>query len=180
LTNPIFKKQNIPPLIIAPKQYYEPTTKYTFVCLTQENSAPQITIGSDMMTVSNDKGYRMCRASHPVIDGSWYFEITINPHKGNVRLGWSTERGDSQAPTGYDKYSYSYRDKEGTFFHQSRGKQYGDSFGCEDVIGCYIYVTSKEDRDKIKSDMDQLRDEEEEEDEEVEEEGGGSEKKNRK
>lgn len=36
--------------------------------------------------------------------------------KKNDRVGISTEKGDCQAPVGYDQYSYSYRDKEGDTF----------------------------------------------------------------
>jgi Set1/Ash2 histone methyltransferase complex subunit ASH2 len=71
----------------------------------------------------------MARASLGASSGNWYFEIDILPHSGNTRLGWCTEKGDLQAPVGLDKYSYSYRDKEGTKFHQSRGKPYGEGYG---------------------------------------------------
>ena len=80
----------------------------------------------------------MTRSSFGVKEGTWYYEIEILEHKGNTRLGWSTEKGDLQAPVGYDKYSYSYRDKEGTKFHQSRGASYGESYSSGDVIGFYI------------------------------------------
>lgn len=82
----------------------------------------------DRLTATNEKGYRMVRASFGVSEGVWYYEIDILPHNGNVRLGWCTEKGDVQAPVGYDKYSYSYRDKEGTKFHESRGKPYGEPY----------------------------------------------------
>jgi Set1/Ash2 histone methyltransferase complex subunit ASH2 len=82
----------------------------------------------------------MTRSSFGVKEGSWYYEIEVLEHKGNTRLGWSTEKGDLQAPVGYDKYSFSYRDKEGTKFHQSRGASYGESYGPGDIIGFYIHL----------------------------------------
>lgn len=115
--------------------------------MAKENSAPQVRI-QDKFTVTNDKGYRMCRASFGVKEGAWYFEIHISPHSGNTRLGWSTEKGDLQAPVGYDKYSYSYRDKEGTKFHQSRGYPYAAPYGPGDTIGFYIDLPPKPKEEK--------------------------------
>ena len=66
--------------------------------------------------------------------------MSILPSKGNTRIGWSTVKGDVQAPVGYDEFSYSYRDKDGSKFHLSRGQSYGDSYGCGDIIGCYIHI----------------------------------------
>jgi hypothetical protein len=49
-----------------------------------------------------------------------------------------------QAPAGYDKYGFCYRDIEGTAFHKARGKPYGDPYGPGDTIGCLIYLTDTE------------------------------------
>ena len=57
------------------------------------------------------------------------------------RLGWSTEKGDLQGPVGYDKLSYSYRNRTGQKFWRSRGNPYGEPYGANDVIGCLIKVT---------------------------------------
>lgn len=46
--------------------------------------------------------------------------------------------GNLQAPLGYDKFSYSWRSKKGTKFHQSIGKHYSSSYGQGDVLGFYI------------------------------------------
>ena len=46
--------------------------------------------------------------------------------------------GNLQAPLGYDKFSYSWRSRKGTRFHQSRGKHYSDSYSQGDVLGFYI------------------------------------------
>jgi Set1/Ash2 histone methyltransferase complex subunit ASH2 len=69
-------------------------------------------------------------------------------------LGWATEKGDVQAPVGYDKYSYSYRDKEGTKFHQSRGSPYGASYGPGDVIGFYIQLPPSPNKGKKQEPID--------------------------
>jgi Set1/Ash2 histone methyltransferase complex subunit ASH2 len=74
-----------------------------------------------------------------------------------VRIGWSTERGDVQAPVGFDKFGYSYRDKEGTVFHQSKGRQFGGASygthswskvnffkGPKDILGFHITLPLKQ------------------------------------
>eukprot|EP01105_Mastigella_eilhardi_P018033 TRINITY_DN4163_c0_g1_i1.p1 TRINITY_DN4163_c0_g1~~TRINITY_DN4163_c0_g1_i1.p1 ORF type:complete len:293 (-),score=85.23 TRINITY_DN4163_c0_g1_i1:819-1697(-) len=82
----------------------------------------------------------MARASHGVSGGGCFVEIEILPHQGNTRLGWSTDEGDLQAPVGYDHHSYSYRDKDGGAFHQSRVKSYGRPYGPGDIVGMYIHL----------------------------------------
>jgi len=134
-----------------PRQYFDPKDYgYTEVCLAKENSAPQVKIMGDKLSASNEKGHRMVRSSFGIKEGSWYYEIEILPHQGNTRLGWSTEKGDIQAPVGYDKFSYSYRDKEGTKFHQSRGAPYGAPYGAGDIVGFFIRLppSAKKDTEK--------------------------------
>lgn len=49
--------------------------------------------------------------------------------------------GNLQAPCGYDKFSYSWRSRLGTVFHNSRGKHYAESgYTKGDVIGCLIHL----------------------------------------
>ena len=55
--------------------------------------------------------------------------------------------GNLQAPCGYDKFSYSWRSRKGTAFHQSRGKHYAEEgYGESDVLGFYIYLPEPEDK----------------------------------
>jgi Set1/Ash2 histone methyltransferase complex subunit ASH2 len=115
----------------------------------------------------------MVRATHGVHNGSYYFEVEVNEPKGvdaHVRLGWSTRQGSLQAPCGYDKWSYGYRDvagKEGAILqyvirydpqlsHSGdanksncigskvhggvRDDKYGSSFGAGDIIGCFLHL----------------------------------------
>jgi len=133
------KVKPIPEIVYYPRQYFDPTYYgYKEVCLAKENSAPPVKIVLDRLSASNEKGHRMVRSSFGAREGSWYYEIEVLPHQGNTRLGFSTEKGDFQAPVGYDKYSYSYRDKEGTKFHQSRGGAYGAPYVSGDIIGFFI------------------------------------------
>jgi hypothetical protein len=60
-------------------------------------------------------------------------------------LGWSTEKGDSQAPVGFDRFGYSIRDIGGTIFHCSRGQASSEdiSYAPGDVIGFFIFLTKR-------------------------------------
>ncbi|XP_048876494.1 set1/Ash2 histone methyltransferase complex subunit ASH2 isoform X2 [Brienomyrus brachyistius] len=113
---------------------------YERVLLTLHDRAPQLKISDDRLTVTGEKGYSMVRASHGVRKGSWYFEASIDdmPPDTAARLGWSQPLGNLQAPLGYDKFSYSWRSKKGTRFHQSIGKHYSNSYGQGDILGFYI------------------------------------------
>ncbi|XP_053320413.1 set1/Ash2 histone methyltransferase complex subunit ASH2 [Spea bombifrons] len=115
---------------------------YERVLLALHDRAPQLKISDDRLTVLGEKGYSMVRASHGVRKGSWYFEIFIDemPPDTSARLGWSQALGNLQAPLGYDKFSYSWRSKKGTKFHQSIGKHYSDSYGQGDTLGFYIHL----------------------------------------
>lgn len=46
--------------------------------------------------------------------------------------------GNLQAPLGYDKFSYSWRSKKGTRFHQSIGKHYSSGYSQGDTLGFFI------------------------------------------
>ncbi|XP_069823193.1 set1/Ash2 histone methyltransferase complex subunit ASH2 [Dendropsophus ebraccatus] len=113
---------------------------YERVLLALHDRAPQLKISDDRLTVLGEKGYSMVRASHGVRKGSWYFEMFVDemPPDTAARLGWSQALGNLQAPLGYDKFSYSWRSKKGTKFHQSIGKHYSDSYGLGDTLGFYI------------------------------------------
>jgi len=94
----------------------------------------------------------MARGSWGATFGAWYYELQINQEgvEPHFRLGWSTEKGDlqvtredetphlglgpehftiNQAPVGFDRFSYSYRDIEGLKFHCSRGHPYAETYG---------------------------------------------------
>ncbi|KAJ2543706.1 transcription factor, contains a PHD finger motif, partial [Coemansia sp. RSA 1933] len=117
----------------------------------QTHSAPQFVIGSDRLTVWNDKAYRMAKASHGVESGAWYFEADIlEPVRPefNVRIGWSQISGELQAPCGYDVFSYSMRAKPSTRFHAARGSFYGEDYGPGDTLGVLLYLPQLDDDEK--------------------------------
>jgi hypothetical protein len=99
------------------------------------HSAPQLQIHQN--TVTNEKGYRMCKASHGVWQGRWYFETEILQDVGACRIGWSQISGELQAPCGYDEFSYSLRNTGG-LFHSSRNKGFYGTYGPGDRLGIGI------------------------------------------
>ncbi|CAM9772273.1 unnamed protein product, partial [Phaeothamnion confervicola] len=101
------------------------------------HTAPELTLSRDQLTVAGDKGFRMSRATLGVDDGNWYWELVcLEPEKpdSHCRAGWSTDRGELQAPVGYDRRSYAYRDIAGSKVHDSqRYDNYGEPWGPGDV-----------------------------------------------
>ena len=96
--------------------------------------------------VSNDKGYCMARTCFGLSEGSCYCEVEIlepqpaafsgtQPH---CRLGFSTARGDIEAPAGYDWFGFCYRDLDGAAYHQSVRQRYGAPYGVGDCVGMLI------------------------------------------
>lgn len=113
------------------------------VLLSLNDRAPQLKISDDRLSVTGEKGYSMGRATNGVRRGSWYYEAIVEemPADTACRIGWSLSLGNLQAPCGYDKFSYSWRSRKGTRFHQSRGKHYAaDSYGEGDVLGFMIHL----------------------------------------
>jgi hypothetical protein len=103
----------------------------------------------------------MSKASDSVYAGNWYWECEIlealpstspiadnNNEDGtgaavedqpHFRVGWATKQGSNQAPVGYDKHSFGYRDVTGSKIHKSeRVDHYGEAYGPGDIIGCMI------------------------------------------
>ncbi|CAI9106284.1 OLC1v1005408C4 [Oldenlandia corymbosa var. corymbosa] len=111
------------------------------ICLSKVNKAEKVELSDDRMSAGSTKGYRMVRATRGVVEGAWYFEIKIVHlgESGHTRLGWSTDKGDLQAPVGYDANSFGYRDIDGTKLHKAVREKYGEEGYKEgDVIGFYI------------------------------------------
>lgn len=77
----------------------------------QDQKAEKVELSLDKMQASSEKGYRMVRATRGITEGAWYFEIIVKDlgKTGHTRLGWSTWKGDLQAPVGFDANSYAFR-----------------------------------------------------------------------
>lgn len=110
------------------------------------HSAQQMAIDQESMAVSNSNGFAMAKATHGFEFGNWFFEISIpESAQGNYRLGVAQILAESQAPIGFDEYSYGYRGKDGRLLHCGRTVEYGESFGPGDVIGVKLVLPSSAD-----------------------------------
>ncbi|XP_059315294.1 protein TRAUCO [Lycium ferocissimum] len=111
------------------------------ICLSKVYKAEKVELSEDRLTAGSTKGYRMVRGTRGVLEGTWYFEIKVVKlgETGHTRLGWSTDKGDLQAPVGYDGNSFGYRDIDGSKIHKALREKYGEvGYGEGDVIGFYI------------------------------------------
>lgn len=111
------------------------------ICLSKVYKAEKVEVSEDRFTAGSVKGYRMVRATRGVVEGVWYFEIKVVHlgETGHTRLGWSTDKGDLQAPVGYDGNSFGYRDIDGSKVHKALREKYGEEgYKQGDVIGFYI------------------------------------------
>ncbi|KAJ7959732.1 Set1/Ash2 histone methyltransferase complex subunit ASH2 [Quillaja saponaria] len=117
------------------------------ICLSKVYKAEKVELSEDRMSAGSTKGYRMVRATRGVVEGAWYFEIKVVRlgETGHTRLGWSTEKGDLQAPIGYDGNSFGYRDIDGSKVHKALREKYGEEGYKEgDIIGFYINLPDGE------------------------------------
>ncbi|MCO5599597.1 hypothetical protein L7F22_053703 [Adiantum nelumboides] len=112
------------------------------ISLSKYDKAEKIELSENRLSASSTKGYRMVRATRGVQEGTWYYEIIVEQlgPTGHTRLGWSTQKGDVQAPVGFDSNSYGYRDLDGSKTHVAVREVYGDLYVEGDVIGFYIHL----------------------------------------
>ncbi|XLU60370.1 hypothetical protein S245_019579 [Arachis hypogaea] len=91
------------------------------ICLSKVYKAEKVELSEDRMVAGSTKGYRMVRPTRGVVEGVWYFEIRVLHlgETGHTRLGWSIEKGDLQAPVGYDGNSFRYKDIDGSKVHKA-------------------------------------------------------------
>jgi len=146
-----------------------PKSKLEKIMMDPDNSAPQIQFLNSNATITNAKGYRMARASQGVSSGRWYWEAKIEPIPQQIqnsitqshhsskpppephwRLGWATNEAQVQAPVGYDKFGYGYRDLEGVNVHIAKRTPYGSSYKVGDVIGFMIVLPELLDHNETK------------------------------
>ncbi|GFZ20703.1 similar to TRAUCO [Actinidia rufa] len=106
------------------------------ICLSKVYKAEKVELGDDRLSAGSTKGYRMVRATRGVVEGAWYFEIRVVclGETGHTRLGWSMEKGDLQAPVGYDANSFGYRDIDGSKVHKALREQYGEEGYVEGML----------------------------------------------
>ncbi|EGT41366.1 hypothetical protein CAEBREN_04175 [Caenorhabditis brenneri] len=126
--------------IVIPPHYHR-MNLHDYVNVSTNDHAYQLQISN--LTITGHEGYAMARASHGVAKGTWYFEVNFDdqPDDSHIRIGWSTCHAVLQAPVGYNKFSYGWRSKCGTKFHEAKGKKYhAGGFKKGDVLGCLIHL----------------------------------------
>ncbi|KAF7509770.1 hypothetical protein GJ744_007465 [Endocarpon pusillum] len=87
------------------------------------------------------------RADHPMSPqcGIYYFEVEIkNKSKdGMIAVGFSNHRASLERLPGWESESWAYHGDDGkSFFGEGTGRNYGDTFGVNDVIGCGVDFAS--------------------------------------
>lgn len=137
-------------LIPVPKKAAVPE-KWQPVQLSKTEKAAQLHLSASsslpsqpplLLSVTGSKGYRTARCSHGVHQGTWYCEVHVTSlgSTGHCRLGWCTKKAELQAPVGYDKFGYSYRDLEGSKVHKALREPFGEPFVEGDVIGLLLHM----------------------------------------
>ncbi|KAG2304941.1 hypothetical protein Bca4012_063911 [Brassica carinata] len=122
-------------------------TPDSIIRLSKVYKAEKVEVSEDRLTAGSSKGYRMVRATRGVVQGAWYFEVKVVSlgETGHTRLGWSTDKGDLQAPVGYDGNSFGFRDIDGCKIHKALREKYAEEGYKEgDVIGFYINLPDGE------------------------------------
>ncbi|KAI8335429.1 hypothetical protein BC941DRAFT_461973 [Chlamydoabsidia padenii] len=131
---------------VLPHLAYQQTNKDGCV-LSLTDKSSYVSVANDGLTITTDRGFRMCRANLGVKEGNWFWEATIlkgnDDTGGHVRIGWARREACLNAPVGYDAYSYGFRDKTGEKVFCSRPQPYGEPFETGDVIGLAISLPPK-------------------------------------
>jgi Set1/Ash2 histone methyltransferase complex subunit ASH2 len=142
----------LPDVLVAPLDciHIVPTSKEddasqgsdSTVQLSSKDKAQQMQLSPDGLAVTASKGYRTVRATHGVYTGTWYCEVNVQHlgATGHCRLGWCTKKAELQAPVGFDKCGFSYRDVDGSKVHESWRTDYGSPYKEGDVIGMLIHL----------------------------------------
>uniref|UniRef100_A0A1I8FCQ9 SPRY domain-containing protein n=1 Tax=Macrostomum lignano TaxID=282301 RepID=A0A1I8FCQ9_9PLAT len=109
----------------------------TALLLSMSDRAPQLKLAENQLSVTGDKGYCMIRGDSRragTLRPLWW-RCPKAPPRG---LAGSAALGNF---AGCDKFSYSWRSRKGTAFHDARGRHYTESgYRQGDVIGCLIVL----------------------------------------
>mmetsp|Transcript_7522 Transcript_7522/g.14896 ORF Transcript_7522/g.14896 Transcript_7522/m.14896 type:complete len:240 (+) Transcript_7522:3021-3740(+) len=123
------------------------------ITFSRSDCANKLTLGSDGTMVSGHKGFRSCRVNYGVMSGHWFCEMRVKKMAvsedvkiaGHVRLGWMQYTSPIEAPVGFHKSGYGYRDVDGSKVNDGLREPYGKSgFGKGDVIGMEIKVDGQD------------------------------------
>lgn len=78
--------------------------------------------------------------------------LSIGINSAHTRIGFATTKLDLETPVGADLHSYSYRDLDGSVFHNGYRKGYACPYGTNDIIGCLIKLQPQKPKIKGKDD----------------------------
>lgn len=84
------------------------------------------------------RAWEGCRSTHGVSGGKVYYEATVTD-EGLCRIGWSTRQATHEL--GKDDHGFGYGGTGKKSF-SSQFDDYGEPFGKEDTIGCYLDLDS--------------------------------------
>ena len=91
-------------------------------------------------------------ASHNNLCLETHDSVSIGINSAHTRIGFATTSFDLETPVGADMHSYSYRDLDGSVFHDGYKKRYASSYGTNDIIGCLIKLQPQKPKIKGKDD----------------------------
>ena len=126
-----------------------PSPNLKKVTLSHEFKAQNIILTEDNMVAQGHKGFLSIMSNYPIIEGCYYYELKILPPKTplayetqspHVRVGIGVKEFKCEYVLGFDNKSYSYRDTDGSVFHEGESKKYGEPYGIDDTIGCMVYL----------------------------------------
>lgn len=88
----------------------------------------------------SDKEWGGCRATGSIKSrGKAYFEIIVED-EGLCRVGWSSQNSSLDIGTDSESFGYGGTGKKS---HNRKFEDYGETFGLNDVIGCWIDMDDK-------------------------------------
>lgn len=102
----------------------------------------QMAISRDgLVCQSRDRNWQGCRSTWGVVEkGRYYYEATVTD-EGLCRIGWSTLEGKLEL--GKDDMGYGFGGTGKKSFN-SQFESYGETFGKNDTLGCYMDLFANE------------------------------------
>ena len=143
------KKRKVGDLVAAPA-IAAPLIVEESIRLTSSklDAAPGVAVGDGGKRASSKKGWRTARTSFGVVTGTYACEVKVERlgKTGHARIGFGTYQCELQAPVGYDKFGFGYRDRDGRKLHDAMAscpEEYGEAFSEGDVVGMVIHLPKK-------------------------------------
>ncbi|KAM0681714.1 hypothetical protein GINT2_000228 [Glugoides intestinalis] len=94
--------------------------------------------GSFVSEFTTLNGYRSAILFKTAFKIQKYFEATIVSEIGHARIGIATCDAEINGPIGIDAHGYSFASRNGYAFSSGKRIRYGERFGKNDIISCFI------------------------------------------